>query len=350
MADRIPIDPDAEKNNSAAAVPVTGSVPRDQASAPAADQLDIHDKTTIDKDIPPAPDEKVNPQIDFDFDNVDKALLMSARPATPNTNRFFVNKLCEGFDNVLNEVESLPAIPEKLKIKIDTTAAHFLQLSKKYKAHIDTRLEGITVKKANKEGDEELNELSEILARLYRIEEKLKSRAHIFGLTSSTVAMIDLNIDESRKLEEKVIHIATLKGYSLQDIDDAARAAEEESDGYSFTVYDNDQEKLLSAMKQQANQLLTEIRAFCREDFSRQLTLDRTSAMRKLSEKKHDLAIFEQEYVKKLHEKKLRDKMKAEIIVLAYLLKNPASLTLKRVSEITDEINKIKWQTFPRFT
>lgn len=136
----------------------------------------------------------------------------------------------------------------------------------------------------------------------------------------------------------------------MQDIDDAAHMAEAEGEGYNFVVYDKDQEKLISSMKQDGDQLLSGIREMCRDNFGKKLATDRTMAMGKLSEKKHELAVFEKKYVKKLHEKKLRDKMKAEIMVLAYLLKNPTSLTLKRVDEISSEINKIKWQTFPRFT
>ena len=349
MGDRIFVEPEAENGKPVNGVHKNDGVSKDAKAQPPAGQLDIQDRTIIDRDIPPTSD-KTDPQLEPDIENIDKALAMLSRPKNPDMNPVLIAKVSDGFVKIIDEAKASTYLPDRIKIKIDSVSMRFVTFSRKVKTTADERLEHIVSVKPDKDGERELNELSDILARLYRAEERLLASADHLGLTSATLTGVKENIDQGRKLEEKIFHIATLKGYKLQSLDDASHMAEEEGAEFSFTVYDKDQEKLLSAMKLKANELLTAVKEFCSQDLSKQLTLNRTSVLRKLSEKKHDLALFEQQFVKKLHEKKLRDKLKAEVIVLAYLLKNPASLTTKRVNEISDEINKIKWQTFPRFT
>lgn len=202
MGDRMFVEPESE-NNHTGAVRNGDAVQKDPQSPPPSDQLDFRDRTKIDSDIPPATEEKANPQLESDLDNVDKAMAMLSRPKNPELNPVLVAKVTESFVQIIDEAKSSASLPDSVKIKIDATSLRFIDLSKKYKHRVNERLDDILVKKSDKEMEKELNELSSILARLYRTEERLLANADQLGITSKTVSGIKDGIDEGRKLEEK---------------------------------------------------------------------------------------------------------------------------------------------------
>ena len=294
--------------------------------------------------------DELTSQLYADNVNWHKSMVALNRPKTPDFNPALILRVCDSALRLMQEVKAHGPLPDKMHAIFEAGSNSFLDLSRKYRVRIHEELDLMTSKDRSIEREKEINDLSALLAKLYQVEEYLRVNASTFELSSATVQKIQLNVDEGRGLEERLIHVATKKGYTLNDVDSASKMAEEESNEYNFMVTSPEQQKILTELKQKCDKLLTEIRDIFETARQKNVRLDEFTSRKMLSEKKRDLAFLERQYIRKLREKRLRNKLKAEVIVLAYLLKNPSSLTYARIDEIKDEINKIKWQTMPGYS
>lgn len=340
----IPSEPEDE-NRASKARGVPPGAPAQQSSGQPA-QISHLDSTKIDKDVRPLKDDIIDPQLEKDIINKDRSLAVMLRLKEPDCNVELVARFTSEYMQIIEKANAVHVLPERLCARLEAAALKFASLSDRYKEVILRRLDRILADMTNKGDENELNGYSRIITRLYRVEGTLLDSKGKFKLSSRTVSRLQSAADLSRQMEEKIIHIATKKDYVLNDLDSAAGAAEEESNGYTFNVFDRDQEKILTQLKEGCARLLADIEDVIRGDEERKTTLDLTSVKTKLLEKKRELTFLVRQFIRKIKEQKLRDKMKAEAIVLAYLLKHPSSLTFKRLEDIRNEINKIKWTTF----
>ena len=340
----IPYDPENEKLTSINEAAKPG---KPASSEEPLKPQDIKDKTRISGNIPKIHNEKQLAQIEADVANIDKAFAMLNRPAKPDLNPSLIGRACGSYTDLVAELKAFGPLPDNVHIKFESATRRFLVWSGKCMKAAGERLDVLLTQEKNKDREKEINELSGIFSKLYRTEEYLWQNASELQLSTDIVESLKESIAEDRKFDEKLIHIATMKGYSLKDVDSAAKMAEEEGNEYKFVLHDVEQEKLLTTLKKKCADLLADLLQFYKDEVEVKVSLRDALTKMRLAEKKRDLAVIEKTYIRKLHDRKLRNKLKAEVIVLAYLLKNPTSLNSKRIDDVKSEINKIRWQMSP---
>jgi hypothetical protein len=309
----------------------------------------IEDRSTVAHHITPSADQKIDPEFYNALNSLEHGLVALGKSQNTDLNDPLIKRVCGMMIEVAEQAASIDPMPDAIRTKLESCSGRFADLSGKYMDRIEKGLSPMLGAQPNKDDERRLNEFGGILASLNQAATVLMNNAGTFKFSSNTFIRLQGLVDRTRHLDEQILHIATKKGYDIKSLDDALKMAEEEGNDYLFSISDVAQEKLISAMKEECTQLLADVKAIIAEASDKAQTINKNSTQ-KLLALKQELAAFEKKFVSKLTEKRMRDKMKAEVIVLAFFLKNPSALTTKRVDEIGNEINKIKWQAYPRFT
>jgi hypothetical protein len=161
-------------------------------------------------------------------------------------------------------------------------------------------------------------------------------------------AGIEEVIAENKSLAAEVIQIADAKGYKLDNFTQLASIAGvgggEGAETEVVATSDITQLNVLSKVKQAFNTLTEDVMNMLRDNREENKKLDESSAKITLEKKRDELKQIERDFIKKLQDKNIQNKLHLEVIALSYLLQNPEEMTPELVGAIKDEVNKIKWQ------
>jgi hypothetical protein len=244
-------------------------------------------------------------------------------------------------------------MPEIASIRMDNLGLNSTKLHEKIKHYFSKRIEEINQAAYSKDNEKELNRINRSLNALYRLQHILTRHADHFRLLLSTVSRLQKSMEEERIQVDRILHVANIKDYIISDLDSSAKMEEDEGSS-AFMVNDTKQSKLITQMKAHFSELIADLSQIT-ADFSSALSdkMDeqgeniRTMSDQKLKDAMRETAYFEKKFIKSISDKKLQQKLKAEMTVLAYLIKHPNVLSKGRLADIRDAINKIKWQAMP---
>ena len=183
---------------------------------------------------------------------------------------------------------------------------------------------------------------------LFNLDVEGTKSAKNLGMSNQVILQAENNIKADRALIGEIIQVAEAKGYKLDNFAQLASIAGiisgEGAEVEVVATTDITQLNVLSKVKQALNNLFTDVSNMLRENREKNRKLDESYAKITREKKREELRQIERDFVKKLQDKKLQNKLHMEVIALSYLLQNPEEMTQELVGAIKDEVNKIKWQ------
>jgi len=162
------------------------------------------------------------------------------------------------------------------------------------------------------------------------------------------------SVADFQSLAAEILHIADIKGYTLDNFDQLASIAGA-GNGEAVEVSptsDMAQLSLLSKIKLEFNNLTKDVMELLTKNREMNEGLDKAAAEKKAQinaeEKKYiETARLKKEELKKLinniQDKKLQNKLTAELLALSYMINNPEQISRALIEAIRDDMNKITW-------
>jgi hypothetical protein len=254
---------------------------------------------------------------------------------------------CSQFLSVITHIAGRGVRTVEERAAVNKVSSQFIELSSKEKAYYMGRLEVLKKEPTSDANEKEINDIKKALDSISQAEQFLLSNRQALGLSNETIGKLMLAIHETGDVAEKIIEVAIAKNYKINSPDSTLKELEDGHDTM-FEVTGLDEEKTLNALKNDFNKLIQTILNDIKNNNLEQKELDDAAYKKISSERRRELATIEKKYFQKLTDSRLKQKLKAIIIHLGFIIKYPSSLTSQRVETFRDEVNKIKWQTMQR--
>jgi uncharacterized spore protein YtfJ len=287
------------------------------------------------------------------FTQIDEAM-----QSAPNEDKF--HAAAQRLDHLLKQVRQQGAPSKPVKGAATGSVGIYVKKQHVYTADREALTMVLKDAPASAENASQLNQISHNTEISATLTASITESAFdpILEVPQETLVQLHENIAAEQNLAVTIIQVAQEKGYKLDNFTQLASIAgvgggsggtsSSENAGV-IVLADQKQEFIMYSLKHEFTRILQDVIDKIVENRKENERLDELASKKALEKKAYEqkmdeLKQIDKKYVASLQDKKLADKLHANIIAASYMLKNPEQLSRSLIEDIMDEVNKIKWQ------